>query len=375
MYFFFIIPVRRPPKPPRPSLPLTPKPAEPVRTHTHSLIELEPNPSSSTHNPTHPPNGEHFGVQTDFTYALEPLTPITYDSAHTTQSSQSQAPVKKEISARPRPRPRSRALLQPVIKEELQDQPVTKEVNVQTLVRLKDDGANSIFANFTDTSLDIGSNKYLQDLLDVFGGNEQDFQTNKHDESDQNENNEEEESVLFQSCSISTVAPEPSETIQCPEPRPRTQNPKPLIIANPCDQPQSVEETKIFSEEQKKPSAHPVPAPRPLVKKSSVSQQQASSKEKTKLYRLRPPPRPPLSAHKCALPTQEDRCQPAEVPFNPSGSSEEQDFTTAASREPVAITSASDGSGKCKCVLFCFRGFKEYSISFQAYLYLIRFLH
>lgn len=344
--------MRRPPKPPRPSLPLTPKPAEPVLAHTHSLIELdEPDPSSSIHTPTHPPNGEQCGVQTDFTY--EPLTPITSDSSHITQSSQSQDPVKQEISARPRPRPRSRALLQPAINEELQNQAVTSEIKVQTLVRLKDDGAESIFAGFTDPSLDIASNKYLQDLLDVFGCDEQDIRTNEHDKSDQSEKSDEEESVPFKSCSVSTVASEPSETITPPEPRPRTQNPKVPIITKPCDQPQSAEETNIFSEEQKKPLVHPVPAPRPLVKKSSVSQQQGSSEEKTDPYRLRPPPRPPLAPRKSALPTQEDRTQPAEVSFNPPGSSEEQNVTTAASREPAAIASSSEGKGKCKCMLYC----------------------
>lgn len=363
--------MRRPPKPPRPSFPLTPKPAEPVLSHINSLIELdEPGPLCSTHTPTHPPSG----IQTDFTHALEPLTPITPDSSPITENSQSQAPVKQEVAARPRPRPRSKALLQPVIKEELQDQPGTREVKIQTLVRFKDNGTENVFARegFTDTSLDVASNKYLQDLLDIFGCDKQDFQSDQHDESDQNEKSDDEESVPFKSCSVSTVALEPSEPVTRPEPRPRTQNPKPLIAAKPSDPTQGVEEIKISSEEQKNTSAHPVPAPRPLVKKSSPSQEQCSSEEKTELCRLRPPPRPPLAARKSVPPTQEDGTQPAEVPFNPSGrrSLEDQDTTPAASGEPVAIR------GKCKSALFLSfaylkRGLKEYAIIFQSFMCLL----
>lgn len=349
-------PVHRPPKPPRPSLPLTPKPAKPVLARTHSLIELdEPDPSCSTHTPTHPPSGKQCSIQTDFTHALgEPLTPISADS-HITNNSQSQAPIKQESSARPRPRPRSKALLQSVIKEELQDQPIAREVKVQTLVRLKDDGTESVFAGFTDPSLDFACNKYLQDLFDVFGCDKQDFQTDQHDESDQSEKCDEEESVTLESCPVSTAASEPLETITRPEPRPRTQNPKPAIAAKPCDPTLSVKESSISSE-QNKSAVHPVPAPRPLVKKS-MSQQQSFSEEKTELCRLQPPPRPPLATCKSGAPTptQEDRALPAEVPFNPSGrrSSEGQDSITAASGKPVAITSSSRGRGKCKNVLLC----------------------
>lgn len=263
--------------------------------------------------------------------------------------------MKQEASTCPRPRPRSRALLQSVIKEELRDQPKTREVKVQTLVRLKDDGTDSIFAGFTDTSLDVASNKYLQDLLDIFGCDKQDFQSDQHDENDQSEKRDEKQSVTFESCSVSTVVSKNSEIIR-PEPRPRTQNPKPPIAAKPCDLTLSVEETKISSEEQNRPSVHPVPAPRPLVKKSSVSEQQGSSEEKTEPCQPRPPPRPPLAARKSAAPTQEDGAQPAEVPFNLSGrrSSEDQDLATAASGKPVAITCSSRDRGKCNNVLLCF---------------------
>lgn len=353
--FPLFFPVRRPPKPPRPSLPLTPKPAKPVLAHTHSLIELEePDPPCSTHTPTHPPSGEQRGVQGELTHTLEPLTPITRDSSHIIQNSHSQAPVKQEVSTRPRPRPRSKALLQPEIKQELQDQSITREVKVQTLVRLKDDGTDGVFAGFTDTSLDFASNKYLQDLFDVFGCDQKDVRCDQSDESDQSEKSDEDVSVVFKSCAVSTVASEPSETITRPEPRPRTQNPKPPIDAKPCDPTQCVEETKISSEGQNKPSVFPVPAPRPLVKKlASVSQEQGSSEVKTDPCRLRPPPRPPLAARKSGPPTQEDGAQPAEAPSNASGRSysEDQDSTLTAPGK-VAGTSSSRGRGKCKNFFF-----------------------
>ncbi|KAI5609173.1 hypothetical protein C0J50_6175 [Silurus asotus] len=335
--------MRRPPKPPRPSLPLAPKPAEPVLMHMHSLIELdEPDPSCSTHTPTHPPGG----AQTHFTHTLEPLTPITADSPNITHKSQPQVPVKQEVTGHPRPRPRSKALQHSVIKEEPLDQPETREVKVQTLVRLKDNGTESVFSSFTDNSLDITSNKYFQDLLDVFGYDKQDDCTN---EIEKTEKSVEEEKVSTERCLDSTIVCEPSETKTRPEPRPRTQNPKPLVTAKPYNPTPNVEDTRIPLEEQNKPLVHPVPAPRPLVKKVPVSQQQGSSEVKNEPNRLRLPPRPPLAARKSGAFTQEDIVQPGEMPFNSSirRSSEDQDSSTAASGKPVVLTSSSRGGEKC----------------------------
>lgn len=318
--------MRRPPKPPRPSRPPTPKPAEPVLVHTHSLIELEePDPCCSTHS-----------VQTDFTPTLEPLIPISIDSSHITQNSQSL--VKQVRSTRPRPRPRSKVLLQSVITEESLDQPMTKEVKVQTLVRLKDDSSESVFAGFTDASLDTESNKYLQDLFDVFGCGIPDIQSDQHDESDHSIKSDEEEAL--ESRSVSTVVAEPSETITRPEPRPRTQKPKPPIAAKPSDRTLSVEKTKTSSEEQNKPAFHPVPAPRPPGKKSPVFQRQGSSEDRAESCLQR---RPPLAALTSGTSTQEAGAHPAGVPFNPSerSSSGDQDQTAAASGKSVAITSSS----------------------------------
>ncbi|TSL61169.1 SH3 domain-containing protein 19 [Bagarius yarrelli] len=308
--------MRRPPKPPRPSLPPTPKPAEPVLVHTLSLIELdEPDPCCSTNTPTHPFSGEQCGVQTDFTPTLEPLIPVSLDSCHINQNPYSL--VKRVGSTRPRPRPRSKALLHSVITEEYQ--PITGEVKVQTLVRLKDDSSESVFARFTDASLDTTSNKYLQDLFDVFGCGVSDIQSDQHDDHSIKDNKEE----TLKSCSVSTVAAEPSETITRPEPRPRTQKPKPPIAAKPSDRTLSVEKTKTSLPKQNKP----VPAPRPLGKKSPVFR---GSSEESCLHR--PPSRPPPVALIYGDFTKEDRALSAGVPFYPlkRSSPGDQDQTAAA---------------------------------------------
>lgn len=224
-----------------------------------------------------------------------------------------------------------------MIKEEVQDHPTTREVKVQTLVRLKDNGTESVFAGFTETSLDTTSNKYLQDLLDVFGCDEPAIRDEQHDESVPNNKNAEEESVTLESCSVSTVAAESLETITRPEPRPRTQIPKQRISIKPI---LSVEETITSSEEQNNPVVHPLPAPRPLVKKVFVSQDQGSSEEKSERCPPRLPPRPALAARGSGASTQEDGAQPAEVPCNPG--------------KTVTITSSSRGRGKCKHTFLSF---------------------
>lgn len=330
--------MRRPPKPPRPSLPPTPKPAELVLLHTHSLIELdEPDPCCSTNTPTHPPSGEQCGVQTDSTPTLEPLIPVSFDSCHINQNSYSHVG-----STRPRPRPRSKAL----ITEESLDQPITKEVKVQTLVRLKDDGSESVFAGFTDVSLDTASNKYLQDLFDVFGCGVPNIQSHQQEETNHSLKGDEEERL--ESCSVSMVAAEPSETMTRPEPRPRTQKPKPPIAAKPSDRTLSVEKIKTSLPKPNTPRVHPVPAPRPLGTKLPVVQRQGSSEEKVESCLHRPPSRPPPVTLKSKDSTQQDTAHPAGGPFYPSEKSSpgDQDQTAAPCGKSVAIPFSSRGPAK-----------------------------
>ncbi|XP_039535009.1 SH3 domain-containing protein 19 isoform X2 [Pimephales promelas] len=156
-------------------------------------------------------------------------------------------PMKEEARARPRPRPRSTVALRPVVL----DQPITREVKVQTLVRLKDDGADSVFAGFDDSPSNISS-KYLQDLLDVFGSDE----TRESKASDV----EDEKHT--------------SEPLNRPQPRPRTLKSKPQLAPKPSVF--DVFDTTVEQNPSKAPSP-PVPAPRPLLNKPRSPSESCSS--------------------------------------------------------------------------------------------------
>ncbi|KAI4875553.1 hypothetical protein NFI96_034532, partial [Prochilodus magdalenae] len=352
---------RRPPKPPRPSLPLIPKPVETVPPH--ALIELdEPSPpcttttSTTTHDILSKPRSEQCEVQTDFTDVPDdlapPETPSTLtDSSHITNDPPSQHPAKQDVPARPRPRPRSKAILQSVVKEEVPGQAMTREVKVQTLVRLKDDSGEGVFAGFTDDPSDISSNKYLQELLDAFGFDEQGFQDNQDNESDQSEKTEEEEEqeeAAAESCVVSSVPSEPLEPIKRPQPKPRTQNPKPVIAPKPPEPIQEVPETKSSSEEKNKQTLHPpVPAPRPLLTNKISEGAKADSD------RLPRPPRPPVAARRSVGPTQAEEApsayQTAPIPSKSlvdDGNVDDQARNFSAPVRPASITSANRRGGK-----------------------------
>lgn len=362
-------PARRPPKPPRPSLPLIPKPAETSPSNTHSLIELgEPDQPFTTHTPatthgsdilSHKPLSEQCGVQTDFStvpneLALLEATPASTDSA------QNPPPVKREVSARPRPRPRSKAILPPITREKVLNQPMTGEVKVQTLVRLKDDGAENVFAGFTDSSSDVSSNKYLQELLDAFGYDEQGFQGNQSSESDQSDQSEEEETEeekdekasesLVAATVVASVPSEPLEPLKRPEPRPRTQNPKPMIAEKTSERMQGVQEPENAPEDKGKQIVNPpVPAPRPLLT-NKISE---GNKPDTNI--LPRPARPPVAARRSLVPSAQAQesvpgHQTAEVvpkPFIDDQHVEEQARNpSSAPAKPTPVTSASSSSGK-----------------------------
>lgn len=306
------------------------------------------------------PLSEQCGVQTDFSNAddltLHEGTTSLSDFAQTTDEPPSQHPVKREVLARPRPRPRSKAIFDPVVREEDLDQPMTREVKVQTLVRLKDDGAESVFAGFTDSSSDISSNKYLKELLDAFGDDEQGFQEDQDSESDQSEKSEdekeeEEEVAASESCVSSSSPPEPLEPLKRPEPRPRTRNPKPMIAPKPSELMPKEQETPS-GEKSKETLNAPVPAPRPLLTKKS------SKGNKIEKNRLPRPPRPPVAARRSVGPSQAEEApsghQAAAVPPKPSVDDQKVDdegrnsSPTPVKKAPVSLDNRS--SGKCEYV-------------------------
>lgn len=247
--------VRRPPKPPRPSLPLK----HTTSPHSDPFIDSD---ESNTRPQTRdsPGKPEQRDAQTDSDDVTGDVT-LT-DSTHTVTSFAQSTPdfiperMREEPSMRPRPRPRSRASFQPIISEEELDQPMTREVKVQTLVRLKDDGAESVFSGFGDGS--NFSSKYMQDLLEVFASED----ANVCDDRQQNDRVEKEET--------SDISAVPSDPSNRPQPRPRTQKPKPLLPPKPSTLESDVfetEETTVKPDPSKQTCSPPVPAPRPLLNK------------------------------------------------------------------------------------------------------------
>ncbi|XP_043088465.1 LOW QUALITY PROTEIN: SH3 domain-containing protein 19 [Puntigrus tetrazona] len=239
-------PVRRPPKPPRPSLPLK---------HTPEVDRSNPNTSAQR---------EQCGVQTDFDDIIDdifddisPIGPAPGAIGSTQINLDSPGdPMKEEPSVRPRPRPRSRVALRPA--EDVADQQMMQEVKVQTLVRLKDDGAQNAFAGFGDAPSNISS-KYLQDLLEVFGSDETNVQRGESQQRDAGTVLEEETAAI--------MTPIPAEPLNRPKPRPRTQKSMPQLTSKPSVF--EVFDTREPSGEQNpsKPPSPPVPAPRPLLNK------------------------------------------------------------------------------------------------------------
>ncbi|XP_056092564.1 SH3 domain-containing protein 19 [Rhinichthys klamathensis goyatoka] len=209
-----------------------------------------------------------FSTQSDLDDITGDISPIgSAPSAKTFTQSNFDFPVepmKEEARARPRPRPRSTVALRPVVL----DQPITREVKVQTLVRLKDDGADSVFAGFDDSPSNISS-KYLQDLLDVFGSDE------THGESQESKASDVEDEKNMAACSVITSEPlEPLEPLNRPQPRPRTQKSKPQLAPKP-----SVFDVFDTTVEQNpsKLLSPPVPAPRPLLNKLQSPSESCSS--------------------------------------------------------------------------------------------------
>uniref|UniRef100_A0A4W4E175 Uncharacterized protein n=1 Tax=Electrophorus electricus TaxID=8005 RepID=A0A4W4E175_ELEEL len=235
--------LRRPPKPPPPALPLIEIPSGPLSEQRRARNDLSDS-----------------DVTVDLT--RHSSAPTLCDSSPDSHD----PPSQQKVSAHPRPHPRSKGGLQPVIIEDVLDQPMTREVKVQTLVRLKDDDTVHALAGFTDGSLEFASNKYLQELLDVFGYDEQCLQSNQN------------------------------KPLERPKPKPRTKNPKLPGTPKPPSLTHGVPEAESPSKEKSKQGeseeehkqekseeklSPPVPAPRPVLNKTATSQQQQSTSEES----------------------------------------------------------------------------------------------
>ncbi|KAF4096240.1 SH3 domain-containing protein 19 [Onychostoma macrolepis] len=312
-------PVRRPPKPQRPSLPLK---------HTHEVDRSNANAGAQPRDALR----EQCGVQTDFDDIFDDISPIgpaptaiTFTQINLDSPGD---PMKEEPSVRPRPRPRSRVALRP--NEDVLDLPMTREVKVQTLVRLKDDGAENVFAGFDDAPSNISS-KYLQDLLEVFGSDETHVQ---HGESQQSNARtvEEEENMAICDAPCAVITPEPVEPLNRPQPRPRTQKSRPQLAPKP-----SVFEVFDTSEptvEQNpsKPLSPPVPAPRPLLNKLQSPSESRSS----------PSAKPSPAARPNSAPPGQQMAAVASMPSE-RRNSDDQTTNTPVKTAPVMLTDRNVG--------------------------------
>ncbi|KAJ8383200.1 hypothetical protein SKAU_G00039780 [Synaphobranchus kaupii] len=245
-------PARRPPKPPRPSFPVKPRarPSDAAENSSDRLGESSVFPSqeqtvTNVHaaqaiNSLIDSSGEFLSssltsgshLQTD---PCEPCL-ISLDFPSTSTATSSALPPSSQSAAngqpqedarRPTPRPRSK--------------PDTKEVKVQTLVRLRDYGEN---VQVSQSGGDVSSGKYLQELLDIFGSGDQFLsgQSEHIGESDQSKQNDlgdesEEDDMSALRTKIQAFEKQggadeaDGEPVKRPEPRPRAQQPKPPPIA------------------------------------------------------------------------------------------------------------------------------------------------
>lgn len=230
----------------------------------------------------------------------------------------------------PRPRPRSK--LQPISS--------SSEVKVQTLVKLREDGAATLAAR-AGTDAGVSQGKYLQELLEAFSADDWGFPERRSDSSGQSESEEEDEEedmatlkariqafeqqqqqqVADGSCEDfgvtkrpeprprprqpaksvpPTVAPKPKNFSQAPKPSskvfweeppstdpqtaPEPTKPAPALVPEPCRNPEKPSVSpKPQSVTEPAPSA-PVPAPRPPPPKLTPS-----------ISETKPPPRPPVA--------------------------------------------------------------------------------
>lgn len=185
--------MRRPVRPPRPPLPYPPKPS-----HVDDITIIgNQSTLASLDSDSVAPN-THSTADTQCCDLLTELcSPLTSTSgAQTDQWDQSAVDTAtRPITSshvpleRPRPRPRSR----------LSVQPVSSEVKVQTLVKLREDGLATLAARAgaDTTNQEVGQGKYLQELLEAFSTDDWGFPDRRsdssgHSQSDSEEGDEEE---------------------------------------------------------------------------------------------------------------------------------------------------------------------------------------
>ncbi|XP_023148541.1 SH3 domain-containing protein 19 isoform X2 [Amphiprion ocellaris] len=199
-------PVRRPVRPARPPLP------QPLKSSHLDDITVAASQSA-------PSSAEGDAVELGSCDLLSDFcSPLTSSSA--AQTDQWDHP-----SERPKPRPRSK----------LGIQPISSEVKVQTLVKLREDGLATLAsrASTDGSNQDVSQGKYLQELLDAFSSDDWGFPDRRSDSSSlgQSESEDEEEEDMatlrarIQAFEQQQAAEGDAQTVdgfaKRPEPRPR----------------------------------------------------------------------------------------------------------------------------------------------------------
>ncbi|XP_041635446.1 SH3 domain-containing protein 19-like isoform X2 [Cheilinus undulatus] len=258
--------VKRPVRPPRPRLPYPPKPS--------SADDITTSASQSTFTFING-DGTHAAANTHCCDLLTELcSPLTSTSgAQTDQWDQSflavdvtPVPSSSQVPLeRPRPRPRSR----------LSAPPVSNEVKVQTLVKLRDDGLATLAARqgANSANREVSQGKYLQELLEAFSTDDWGFPerpsgSSGNSQSESEEGDEEEEDMATLRARIQAFEQQQQQVADgsCsdtnrdfvtkkPEPRPRprlqqTKSAPPIVAPKPKNFSHSPKpSTKVFWEE------------------------------------------------------------------------------------------------------------------------------
>ncbi|XP_024143876.1 SH3 domain-containing protein 19 isoform X3 [Oryzias melastigma] len=123
------------------------------------------------------------------------------------------APSHNGALERPRPLPRSKTGLHPL----------RKEVKVQTLVKLRDDGAATLASRAESSQQEEGQGRYLQELLQAFSSDDWGFPDHHGDseEPSQSDSQEEEDEEDMATLKLRIQAFEQQQEAERPEPRPR----------------------------------------------------------------------------------------------------------------------------------------------------------
>ncbi|XP_063757107.1 SH3 domain-containing protein 19-like isoform X2 [Eleginops maclovinus] len=303
---------RRPVRPQRPPHPTPPKP-----THADDITISASQSAPNIHLVS--PLTSNSDTQTNqWDQRVDPEAPPTTSS---------RVPLQ-----RPKPRPRSR----------LSAPPISSEVRVQTLVKLRDDGAATLAARTGSDPVkqEVSQGKYLQELLEAFSTDDWGFPDRRSDSSSQSESEEEAEEdmaalkariqafeqqqqVADGSCgdftttkkpeprprprlqqtksAPPTVAPKPKNFAQAPKPSCKgfwedgsetdatdscSLKPEPALVPVKTTEKPSISPKPQTTTDPPPSSAAPVPAPRPLPPKLTPSVSETAAK---------PPPRPPVA--------------------------------------------------------------------------------